>query len=178
VKLLVFLAKPLFATCQRTAPAATEERARDGLRKHTDAGWNIGKVPYGYLAQKIAHPRASTAAQGLIKNRLILDPGRAPGSEQIHAWRTGGQQHRDPAQHRPGRLPARRPPGRLDHRRGRRDAPQPQAHRRQVWAAASTAGPFRPDSGTGHRPHPAIVDRTALGSGVRPQPAPGKGPRS
>ena len=72
-------------------PAATEERARDGLREHTDAGWNIGKVPYGYLAEKIPHPSPSKAAQGLTKTRLILDPGRAPVIEQIYAWRTDGK---------------------------------------------------------------------------------------
>ncbi len=62
-------------------------KARKGLREHTDAGWNIGKVPYGYLAERIRHPNPSKAAQGLTKTRLVLDPDHAPVIEQIYAWR-------------------------------------------------------------------------------------------
>ena len=65
-----------------------KEKARKGLREHTDAGWNIGKVPYGYLAERITHPNPSKAAQGLTKTRLVLDSDRAPVIEQIFAWRT------------------------------------------------------------------------------------------
>jgi site-specific DNA recombinase len=59
-----------------------------GLREHTAAGWNLGKVPYGYLAERHPHPNPSKAAMGLTKTRLILDPARAPIVGEIFTWRT------------------------------------------------------------------------------------------
>ncbi len=57
-----------------------KEKAWKGLREHSLAGWNIGPAPYGYLAEKVAHPVAVKAAQGRTKSRLIIDPQRArPG---------------------------------------------------------------------------------------------------
>jgi DNA invertase Pin-like site-specific DNA recombinase len=65
-----------------------KEKVWKGLREHSEQGWNIGKVPYGYLPEKVTHPNPSKAAQGLSKTRLALDPDRAPIVEQIYLWRT------------------------------------------------------------------------------------------
>ncbi len=65
-----------------------KEKVWKGLREHSEQGWNIGKVPYGYLAEKVTHPNPSKAAQGLSKTRLALDQDHAPVVEQIYTWRT------------------------------------------------------------------------------------------
>jgi DNA invertase Pin-like site-specific DNA recombinase len=54
------------------------ERSWDGFKVHTGQGWNIGKPPYGYAANKIDHPVPAKAAEGQTKTRLIPDPQRAP----------------------------------------------------------------------------------------------------
>jgi DNA invertase Pin-like site-specific DNA recombinase len=54
------------------------ERSWDGLKIHTGQGWNVGKPPYGYAADKIDHPVPAKAAEGLTKTRLVPDPHRAP----------------------------------------------------------------------------------------------------
>jgi len=64
-----------------------KEKTWKGLKEHTAEGWNLGKVPYGYIAEKVTHPNPYKAAQGLTKTRLALDPGRAPIVAQIYAWR-------------------------------------------------------------------------------------------
>jgi hypothetical protein len=51
---------------------------RDGFKIHTGQGWNIGKPPYGYAADKIDHPVPAKAAEGQTKTRLVPDPQRAP----------------------------------------------------------------------------------------------------
>jgi site-specific DNA recombinase len=61
----------------------------DGLREHSLAGWNTGKVPIGYLGEKHPHPNPVKAAEGRTKTRLIEDPAYAPVIAQIYAWRTG-----------------------------------------------------------------------------------------
>jgi site-specific DNA recombinase len=68
-----------------------KEKAWRGLREHSLAGWNIGTPPYGYLADRVAHPVPIKAAQGRTKTRLILDPERAPAVAAIFAWRTEGK---------------------------------------------------------------------------------------
>ena len=65
-----------------------KEKVWKGLREHSEQGWNIGKVPYGYLPEKVTHPNPSKAAAGMSKTRLALDPDRAPVIEQIYTWRT------------------------------------------------------------------------------------------
>jgi DNA invertase Pin-like site-specific DNA recombinase len=65
-----------------------KEKTWKGLKEHAAQGWNVGRVPYGYLPERITHPNPSKAAQGLTKTRLALDPQRAPIVEQIYAWRT------------------------------------------------------------------------------------------
>jgi site-specific DNA recombinase len=65
-----------------------KEAAWKGLREHAMDGWNIGRPPYGYAAERHPHPVPFQAAQGRTRTRLILDPGRAPVIGQIFTWRT------------------------------------------------------------------------------------------
>jgi hypothetical protein len=58
-----------------------------GYKIHTDQGFNIGKPPYGYQAQRIRHPVKAKANEGKVKHRLILDPVRGPVVTQIFTWR-------------------------------------------------------------------------------------------
>src|SRR5262249_8459360 len=46
------------------------EKSRGGLERHTEEGFNIGKPPYGYLAEKIPHPVPARRAEGKTKSRL------------------------------------------------------------------------------------------------------------
>ena len=46
----------------------------DGLKEHSLAGWNLGKVPVGYLGEKHPHPNPIKAAEGRTKTRLVPDP--------------------------------------------------------------------------------------------------------
>src|SRR6185437_9154084 len=66
------------------------EKSAAGFREHTRDGYNVGTIPYGYLAGKIPHPVPSKAAQGRTKTRLIPDPATAHVVEQIYSWRTAG----------------------------------------------------------------------------------------
>jgi site-specific DNA recombinase len=63
------------------------EKSRGGFEQHTEAGFNIGQAPYGYLAEKIPHPVPARRAEGRSKTRLTPDPVRAPVVEQIYSWR-------------------------------------------------------------------------------------------
>jgi len=63
------------------------EASHDGLVEHTQQGWNIGRPPYGYLAERIPHPVPAKRAEGKTKTRLLPDPQRAPTVAQIFAWR-------------------------------------------------------------------------------------------
>ena len=54
------------------------EKSWDGFKEHTEQGYNIGRPPYGYLAEKIPHPVPARREQGKTKTRLVLDPVRAP----------------------------------------------------------------------------------------------------
>jgi site-specific DNA recombinase len=63
------------------------EKSWDGLCEHTRQGWNIGTPPYGYLAEKIAHPVPAKRAEGKTKTRLLPDAVRAGIVEQIYRWR-------------------------------------------------------------------------------------------
>ena len=61
----------------------------DGLKEHSLAGWNLGKVPVGYLGEKHPHPNPVKAAEGRTKTRLTEDPVYGPVIGQIYAWRAG-----------------------------------------------------------------------------------------
>ncbi|WP_325051957.1 recombinase family protein [Streptomyces triticagri] len=52
------------------------ELSWDGFIQHIEQGWNIGKPPYGYLAERVPHPVPAKRAQGLTKHRLVPDPSR------------------------------------------------------------------------------------------------------
>src|SRR6266508_1681651 len=45
-------------------------KSRDGLCEHTRQGWNIGRPPYGYLAERVPHPVPAKRSQGATKSRL------------------------------------------------------------------------------------------------------------
>ena len=64
-----------------------KEKTWKGLKEHTAEGWNLGKVPYGYVPERVTHPNPFKAAQGRTKTRLALDPDRAPIVAQIYGWR-------------------------------------------------------------------------------------------
>jgi len=59
----------------------------DGLKEHSLAGWNLGKVPVGYLGEKHPHPNPIKAAEGRTKTRLVKDPVYGPVITQIYTWR-------------------------------------------------------------------------------------------
>ena len=58
-----------------------------GFKQHIAQGWNIGKPPYGYLAERHPHPVKAKREEGLTKHRLVIDPARGPVVTQIFAWR-------------------------------------------------------------------------------------------
>jgi site-specific DNA recombinase len=63
------------------------EKSWDGFEVHTGQGWNVGKPPYGYLAEKHKHPVPAKRAQGKHKTKLEVDPVRGPVVERIYGWR-------------------------------------------------------------------------------------------
>ncbi len=54
------------------------ELSWDGFVEHISQGWNVGKPPYGYLAERVPHPVPARRAEGRTKHRLVPDPARAP----------------------------------------------------------------------------------------------------
>lgn len=63
------------------------EKSWDGTEEHTGQGWNIGKPPYGYVAERHKHPVPAKRAQGVHKTKLKIDPVRGPVVEQIYTLR-------------------------------------------------------------------------------------------
>lgn len=63
------------------------ELSWDGFVEHTEQGWNVGKPPYGYLAQRVPHPVPAKREQGLTKHRLVPDPARGPVVTEIFRMR-------------------------------------------------------------------------------------------
>ncbi len=63
------------------------EQAWEGTKVHTQEGYNIGPIPYGYTAVKIPHPAPARRSRGLTKTRLAVDPVRGPVVTQIFTWR-------------------------------------------------------------------------------------------
>jgi site-specific DNA recombinase len=64
------------------------EKSWDGTCEHTRQGWNIGRPPYGYIAQRVPHPVPSKRAAGAFKTRLVPDELRAAVVYQVFNWRT------------------------------------------------------------------------------------------
>jgi DNA invertase Pin-like site-specific DNA recombinase len=63
------------------------EKSWDGFREHTKQGWNVGRPPYGYVADKVPHPVPARRAEGRTKSKLAPDPERALVVHQIFKWR-------------------------------------------------------------------------------------------
>ncbi|MBA0049789.1 hypothetical protein E0L36_02380 [Streptomyces sp. AJS327] len=59
------------------------ELSWDGFIVHIQQGWNIGKPPYGYLAERFPHPVPTRRAQGDTKHRLVPDPVCGPVVTEI-----------------------------------------------------------------------------------------------
>jgi DNA invertase Pin-like site-specific DNA recombinase len=54
----------------------TLEKSWDGFVGHAHQGYNVGRPPYGYVADKIPHPVPARREQGKVKSRLVPDPVR------------------------------------------------------------------------------------------------------
>ncbi|MEO3810723.1 recombinase family protein [Sphaerisporangium sp. B11E5] len=63
------------------------EASWDGLRTHTQQGWNVGRPPYGYEAVRVPHPVPAKAADGRTKTKLAPHPIRGPVITLIFMWR-------------------------------------------------------------------------------------------
>jgi hypothetical protein len=63
------------------------ELSWDGVMEHTRQGWNIGKPPYGYVAERHPHPVKAKRDDGKVKTRLVPDPVRGPVVTQVFQWR-------------------------------------------------------------------------------------------
>jgi DNA invertase Pin-like site-specific DNA recombinase len=64
-----------------------KEKVWEGLKEHNFDGWNIGTIPYGYVAERHTHPNPMKEAQGRTKTRLAADPDRGPVITQMFSWR-------------------------------------------------------------------------------------------
>jgi site-specific DNA recombinase len=67
------------------------EKSRGGTEVHIEEGFNIGKPPYGYAAERIPHPVPARREEGKFKSRLVPDPDQRRAVEAIFAWRVGRQ---------------------------------------------------------------------------------------
>jgi site-specific DNA recombinase len=59
----------------------------EGLRQYVIGGWNTGKIPYGYQADRSVHPNPLKASMGATRARLVPDPERGPWVTRIFEWR-------------------------------------------------------------------------------------------
>ena len=62
-------------------------KTRKGLEQHAIDGYNNGRVPFGYTADRIAHPVAVKAGQGRVRTRLAVDPQAGPWVTRMFEWR-------------------------------------------------------------------------------------------
>jgi site-specific DNA recombinase len=67
------------------------EKSRAALEEHTRQGFNTGRPPYGYRAQRLPHPIPAKRAEGKTKTRLLVDPDRAPVVAEIFRLRVAEQ---------------------------------------------------------------------------------------
>ncbi|MDP9799013.1 DNA invertase Pin-like site-specific DNA recombinase [Catenuloplanes nepalensis] len=90
------------------------EKSWDGFKEHTEQGFNIGRPPYGYKAEKIPHPVPARREQGKTKTRLIPDDVRSTVVRYIYDLYLysglGLQQIRDRLNASPDLFPAPTPP--------------------------------------------------------------------
>ena len=59
----------------------------EGLRQYVIGGFNTGRTPYGYLADRTIHPNPMKASMGATRARLVPDPERGPWVTRIYEWR-------------------------------------------------------------------------------------------
>jgi site-specific DNA recombinase len=62
-------------------------KTRKGLEEHAIAGYNNGRVPWGYQPDRITHSVPVKAAQGRTRTRLAPDPQNGPWVTQMFEWR-------------------------------------------------------------------------------------------
>jgi len=84
------------------------ELSAEGTIEHIRQGWNIGKPPYGYEAEKVPHPVPAKRAEGRTKHRLVPHPVQGPVVTKIFEMRAVNQigydaiadmLNRDPVRH-------------------------------------------------------------------------------
>jgi site-specific DNA recombinase len=63
------------------------ELSWEGTVEHIRQGWNIGKPPYGYAAEKVPHPVPAKRAEGRTKHRLVPHPVQGPVVTRIFELR-------------------------------------------------------------------------------------------
>jgi DNA invertase Pin-like site-specific DNA recombinase len=129
-----------------------KEKAAAGFVQHSLAGYNNGRAPYGYLADRSPHPVPSKAAQGCTKTRLILDPVTAPVVEQIFSWRVSGRVGMDTIANRLNTDPVLYPP----------------PGKSGCWQAPTIAGILANPKYTGHM----VYGRTRTKNGQRGRDVP------
>jgi site-specific DNA recombinase len=65
------------------------EKAWGGFEIHTRQGWNVGRAPYGYVADCIPHPVPARRAEGKHKTRLAINEAEAVTVRAIFDLRIG-----------------------------------------------------------------------------------------
>ena len=84
-----------------------KDKVWNGLKEHSLAGWNLGKVPAWLHRGKHPHPNPIKAAEGRTKTRLTPHPVYGPIIGQIYRWRVS--EHLGKPTIRPGWPPTRTP---------------------------------------------------------------------
>lgn len=67
-----------------------KDKTRKGLEQHAIGGWNNGKVPFGYLPDRVPHSVPAKAAQGMTRTRLKADPECGPWVTSTAGYGTPG----------------------------------------------------------------------------------------
>jgi Recombinase/Recombinase zinc beta ribbon domain len=70
-------------------------KTRKGLEQHAIDGYNNGRVPFGYTADRIAHPVPTKAGQGRVRTRLAADAQAGPWVTRMFEWRVLEQLSRE-----------------------------------------------------------------------------------
>jgi site-specific DNA recombinase len=132
------------------------ELSWDGFCEHTEQGWNIGRPPYGYQAEKRPHPVPARRAEGKTKTRLITDPIKGPTVTTIFQLRALQRLGYDEIAVRLNIDPARYPP------------PEPVDPRRAVgrWTGSAVRGILANPKYTGYM----VWNRRASKKGGRCNP--------
>jgi len=64
-----------------------KDKTRKGLEQHAIGGWNNGRVPFGYLPDRVPHAVPAKAAAGMTRTRLKTDLECGPWVSQMFDWR-------------------------------------------------------------------------------------------